>query len=117
MKKYLYMVGGLSLSFLPQVALAQIRAFPWNSPALDASSFVDLALGFASWLYVIAGIILGITLIWSGLTYMSAGNNSARVTTAKAIFKNGVIGALIFFAVGTIINTIELLANNPGGFF
>lgn len=117
MKKYFYAVVSGSSYFLPQIALAQIRTFPWNSPPLNAASFISLALGFAQWLYVIAGIVMGITLIWSGLTYMSAGADAAKVGKAKSIFKNGVLGALIFFAVGTIINTIELLARDPGNFF
>lgn len=117
MKKYFYVVVAASVNLLPGVAMAQIRAFPWNSPPLNANSFVDLALGFAQWLYIIAGIVMGITLIWSGLTYMSAGADSSKVNTAKSILKNGIIGALIFFAVGTIINTIELLARDPGSFF
>ncbi len=65
----------------------------------------------------IAGIVAGIVIIVAGLVWVSAGNNSARVTTAKGIFKNGVIGALILFAAGLIINTIVLLATSWQTFF
>ena len=117
MKKYFNPVVGILLYFLPKMAFAQIRPFPWNSPPLSGGSIVDLALGFAQWLYIIAGIIMGITLVWSGLTYMSAGSDATRVNKAKSILKNGIIGAVIFFGVGTIINTIDLLARDPGSFF
>ena len=64
-----------------------------------------------------SGVIAGIVIIVSGLIYMSAGSNQTRVTTAKAVFKNGVIGAIILFAAGIIINTIILLASNWATFF
>src|SRR3989338_6817377 len=68
-------------------------------------------------LLVISGIIAGIVIIVSGLMYMAAGSNQTRVTAAKSVFKNGVIGALIIFGFGIIINTVMLLGTDPFGFF
>jgi|SRR3989344_2948399 len=83
----------------------------------DAFEFIEIARNVAGWLIAISGVVAGIVIIASGLMYMSAGSNSARLTSAKALFKNGVIGALILFAAGIIVNTIILLATDWLGFF
>lgn len=77
---------------------------------------IDLLQGIAGFMIVIGMVLAGIAIIWSGLTYMTAGSNSARVQTAKSIFKNGIIGAVIIFAIGVIVNTIMALVSNPEGF-
>ena len=82
-----------------------------------ASSFILLAETIAGFLMVIGAIIAGIVIIVSGIMYMGAGSDTAKVTSAKTVFKNGIIGALIFFAVGIIINTIALIAYRPFEFF
>lgn len=82
-----------------------------------ATTLLEVLENIGGFLVVAAGILAGIVIITAGLVYMSAGNDSGRVTTAKAIFKNGVIGALILFMAGIIVNTIVLLAIDPLGFF
>ena len=84
---------------------------------LDASSIVEIIETIAGFLIVAGGIIAGIILIWSGIMYMGAGSDPTKVTAAKAFFKNGLIGALILFAVGLILNTVALIAMDPFGFF
>lgn len=82
-----------------------------------ATDVVNILESIGGFLLVIAGILAGIVIIVSGVMWMTAGSNPARVGAAKSIFKNGVIGALIFFGAGIIINTIALLALDPFGFF
>lgn len=85
--------------------------------ALTASSFIGIAERIAGFLIVIGGIIAGIVIIVSGIMYMGAGSDTGKVTAAKSVFKNGIIGAIIFFAVGLIINTIALVSYRPFDFF
>ena len=48
---------------------------------------------------------------------MVSGSNQQRVGMAKGVFKNGIIGSLILFAAGIIVNTIILLVSDPLNFF
>ncbi|MBI2064618.1 MAG: hypothetical protein HYT62_01030 [Candidatus Yanofskybacteria bacterium] len=82
-----------------------------------ASDLVSLLENIGGFLIVAAGVVAGIVIIVSGIVYMSSGSDTGRLTTAKAIFKNGIVGALIIFAAGIIINTIALIALDPFGFF
>lgn len=82
-----------------------------------ASNMVEILENIGGFLMVIAGILSGIVIVVAGVIYMSAGSDPTKLTSAKAVLKNGVIGALIMFATGVIINTIALLALDPFGFF
>lgn len=85
--------------------------------AYVATSIVGILESIGGFLMVIAGVLAGIVIIVAGIFYMSAGSDTGRLTTAKAIFKNGIIGALIMFAAGIIVNTVALIALDPFGFF
>ena len=67
-----------------------------------------------SFLIIISAIIAVIAILVSGIIYMTAGS-SDRVGTARTWLTNAIIGALIVFAVGVIINTIILVVTR--GFF
>lgn len=84
---------------------------------IGASDIFDILMNIGGFLLVAAGVIAAIVIVISGLVYMSSGSNTSRVQTARAIFKNGVIGALIIFASGLIVSTISLLGTNWRAFF
>jgi len=84
---------------------------------IGAQTIFEIIQNIGGFIITAAGVIAGIVIVVSGLVYMSAGSNTTQLATAKAIFKNGVIGALILFAAGVIINTIILLASNWRQFF
>lgn len=88
-----------------------------GSAPTSGNDLLDIMRSIAGYMIVAGGILAGIAIIASGLMYMGAGSNPQRLATAKGIFKNGVIGALILFAAGLIVNTIILLAVNWQGFF
>ena len=87
------------------------------STVSDATDVFEILRYIGGFLIAVAAVISGIVIIVAGLVYMSAGSNQTRVTSAKAIFKNGVIGALILFASGIIVSTISYLGTDPTGFF
>ena len=84
---------------------------------LEGNLLIDLLQNIGGFLIVAGTVLAGIFIIWSGVVYMSAGNNSTRITSAKAIFKNGLIGAIIVFGVGVIMQTLVALMADPTGFF
>ena len=83
---------------------------------LFLSDFESILESIAGFLIITGGILAGIAIIVAGILYMTAGSDEKKVTAAKAWFKNGIIGSLILFAVGLIIQTILLIATDPFGF-
>ena len=100
--------------FLAQVP---IRKVDWGSQPLDLGSFVDIADSVSTFLITIGPVIAAIALIWSGLLYMHAGSDTSKLTAAKTVFKNGLIGGLIIFSIGMILATLELVGLDIFGFF
>lgn len=54
----------------------------------------------------VSGVVALIFIIWSGVTYMYAGDDKTKVDAAKARLKSGIIGAAIIFGAGVIIQTV-----------
>lgn len=54
----------------------------------------------------ISAVLAMIFIIWAGVTYMYAGDDSTKITAAQGRLKSGIIGAAIIFGVGVIIQTI-----------
>ena len=54
----------------------------------------------------VSAVLTVIFIIWAGVTYMYAGDDSTKVTSAQNRLKSGIIGAAIIFGVGVIIQTI-----------
>src|SRR3989344_5497084 len=88
-----------------------------NTQPSSGDEVLDIVRSIAGYLIFLGGILAGIAIIVAGIMYMAAGSNLTRVSGARAIFKNGVIGALILFAAGLIVNTIILLATSWQTFF
>jgi hypothetical protein len=88
-----------------------------NTQNINATSVIGIITSIAGFLMVAGAVLAGIAIVISGIMYMTAGNNQTRVASAKAFFKNGVIGALILFSVGIIVNTVMSLASDWENFF
>lgn len=82
-----------------------------------ASTVFLILQNIGGFLIAAAGVIVSIVIIVAGLLWVSSGSSPNRLATAKTVFKNGIIGAIILFASGVIINTIILLASNWQQFF
>ena len=54
----------------------------------------------------ISAVLAVIFIIWAGVTYMYAGDDSTKVTSAQNRLKSGIIGAAIILGVGVIIQTV-----------
>ena len=54
----------------------------------------------------VSAVLTVIFIIWSGVSYMYAGEDTTKVTAAQNRLKSGIIGAAIIFGVGVIIQTI-----------
>ena len=72
---------------------------------------------FAGFLMVAGGILAAIFIVWSGISYLTAGADPTKVKAAIDTLKAGLIGSLIVFGVGVIIQTVKLIGEDPFSFF
>ena len=84
---------------------SQLSALPPGNPITLPE--VDNIIGqIAQFLIVVSVLIAVIMIVWSGITYMSAGANPTKVAEAQTRLRNAVIGAAVVLGVGVIIQTI-----------
>ena len=106
---------------LAGVSLAQV----WNAPGavvpagtpIYATDFANLLNNVARFLIFASVVVVVIFIIWAGITYTAAGADQAKVKSAKDRLKQGIIGGLLIFGVGTILETIRLFIQSPNNFF
>ncbi len=92
-----------SLLFVKAYALAQ--GLPPGTPiTLDVLDYLIFRVG--TFFVSVSAVLAVIFIIWSGVTYMYAGDDSTKVIVAQSRLKSGIIGAAIIFGVGVIIQTI-----------
>lgn len=87
--------------------------FPFVVHAADCSSYtlyVDKLkcvlgnIGIA--LYVVAGGLALVVIIFGGITYMTAGGAEDKISNAKKILINGLIGTAIVLCAGFILDLL-----------
>lgn len=113
MKKYLIPSALFSLAVS---ARAQSIPVPTGRP-ITIEELLTLGEDFGGFLLVAGSILAAIVIIATGIMYMLAGSSQQRLSSAKAMFKAGIIGALVLFSAGVIISTIQNFAENPLFFF
>lgn len=113
MKSVLYVF--VLLFFVP-IFVAYGQTIP-SGVVITPEGLLDVMQSVGGFLMIAGGILATITIIVTGIMYMLAGSDQKKVTDAKGMFRAGIIGALIIFATGIIINTVRGLASNPTQFF
>ena len=78
----------------------------------NANKLAALLGSLAQPLVVLVGVLLLVIIIISGIIWMTSGGNEERITKAKGMLKNGIIGLVIvtcsYLIVSFIINRLEL---------
>lgn len=116
MKSYSKVISLALFSMFFSVFVVNAQEIPTGVP-ISLDDLISISENIGGFLMVLGGILAGIVVVWAGIAYMTSGSDSARVKTAKDVLKAGLIGALIIFGSGVIINTIKALAANPLQFF
>ena len=93
---------------------SQLADLPAGQP-ITFNEIDSLISQVAQFLLVVSDLIAVIMIVWSGITYMYAGADVAKVTAAQGRLKSAVIGAAIVLGVGVIIDTIAGIVTR--GFF
>ena len=115
MKNPRFIFFGLTVLFLaPGFGFAQ--QIPTGVP-ISVDNILVFAQSIGGFLMIAGGILAGIAIILSGMVYLTAGGDPQKVKTAKGILIGGIIGTLIIFGSGVIIQTVRGLATNPFQFF
>lgn len=83
--------------------------------ALTLPNIVTIVTRIADFFIIVAPLILVVALIWSGITFMRAGASPTAVKSAKTMLGYSIVGGLLIFGVGVIINTIAAVVT--GEFF
>ena len=102
------------------ITLAQVdfnilrEAFPENSLPRKA----DLTLGtivssLLPYLFVIAGLILLLYLIWGGFSLMTSAGDPKKVESAKGKVTNAVIGFIIIFVSYWLVQILQVVFGLP----
>ena len=78
---------------------------------------LTLFQSLGGFLYALGSILAVITIIISGFSYLLAGGDQTKVKKAKDILKVGIIGALVIFSAGLIVNTVSTFSSDPFQFF
>lgn len=94
---------------------AQIQT-PTGTP-ITVPQVLTLTQSLGGFLIAIGAILATLTIIISGILYFFAGTSQPRVAAAKSTLKAGLVGALIIFSVGIMVNLISGFATNPLQFF
>ena len=95
---------GQLIIFSPLFVYAQPNAFP--NEAWTLQDIVDL-MGVIRNFFLIAGVIAVVVfMIWSGISYLTAGGNDQKLKDAKKRFLWTIIGTAIVLATFAIISTI-----------
>ena len=110
MKKYL----ALAMFMLPVLVFAQglpQPTVPLSGTALTLEMLRQMITTFATFLIVVSVIIAVIFIVWGGIMYMMAGDDSSKTSAAKSKIFNGILGALVVLAVGLILATVASVAD------
>ena len=93
----------ISYFLFPGFTLAQ--SLPTGQPiTLDVLDSIIFRV--STFVISISAVLAVIAIIWAGITYMYAGDDSSKVTSAQNRLKSGIIGAAIILGVGVIIQTV-----------
>ncbi len=103
-----------ALALLPAFVLAQGLPTPTSPYAGAPVTLLDIQgviTTIARFLIFVSVVIAVIFIVWGGISYMSAGDDSSKSGAAKSRIVNGIIGALVVLAVGLILQTLASLVN------
>lgn len=124
---YAAAVGVLALVATSPVAHASLSLpSPGNTSLNGTNTSVSNILGSVGQsviniIFLIAGILAVVYLLWSGVQYISAGGNADRVKTARQGIINAVIGIVVILSAYFIIRltvglTGSVTTNGNGNF-
>lgn len=102
-----------AMALMPILALAVLPTptSPFAGAGFTLADARDLVTTIARFLVLISVVIAVIFIVWGGMMYMMAGDDTTKSGAAKSRIVNGIIGALVVLAVGLILQTLANVVN------
>ena len=102
-----------AMALMPALVLAQLPTptSPYAGQPVTLSDVQGVIETIARFLILVSVIVAVIFIVWGGVRYMSAGDDSSRLGEAKSTIINGIIGALVVLAVGLILQTLATVVD------
>ena len=103
----------IAMALMPALVLAQLPTptSPYAGAPITLTDVQGLIETVARFLILVSVVIAVIFIVWGGIAYMSAGDDTSKSGAAKSRIVNGIIGALVVLAVGLILQTLASLVN------
>lgn len=118
-KKILISIALLTLALSPGLVFAQddIEGLLKDAAGPSGAGYdtgIDSRTGLADFAGVIVRVFLSLTgiifvayTIYGGFLWLTSGGNEERITKAKSILRNGIIGLIVIFSAAAIYLLIE----------
>lgn len=116
MKKYFKIITTIFIASFFLWRNSNAQEIPTGVP-IRLDNILDISRDIGGFLIIAGAVLAVIIVVISGITYLFSGPSPQKAKTARDMLKGGIIGSLILFGAGVIINTIKALATNPFGFF
>lgn len=114
MHKPLIVAALLAVLLMPSFALAISPVpVPIEGKKIGLSTLETLVEDIADTIIYIAGFIVVGYIVLAGFKMVSSRGNEAEFKKGKDMLRNAIIGALVVFGVGLIVNTIANIARDP----
>lgn len=114
MYKPLIVTALLAVLLVPSFALAISPVpVPIEGKKIGLSTLETLVEDIADTIIYIAGFIVVGYIVLAGFKMVSSRGNEAEFKKGKDMLRNAIIGALVVFGVGLIVNTIANIARDP----
>lgn len=104
MKNKIYQFLFTLICLFPVKVLA-VNELPLGRP-ITFNYLSTVVLTISIFVIRMSAVLAVIFIVWSGITYMYAGDDTKKVEAARARLMSGIIGAAIVFGVGVILQTI-----------
>ena len=110
-KKIARLAVPIALATIPFLVLAALPqpTNPIGGAGLSLTEVENLINTIARFLIVISVVVAVIFIIIGAVIWMTAGGNEDLAKKGKAYIRNGILGALIIFLIGVILQTISNL--------
>ena len=97
-KKYILAAG---LVFLFSTVIVHAASKP-----ITLTTLTIMIRQIGAFLVITSALIVTIAILWSGIKWAMAGDDTAKVKEAKDSLKAAILGAFVIFGVGVIIATV-----------
>ncbi len=93
----LFAISSFGWVISAQFAFAQVNT-AYDGFILGDASPIDIIIAIINWTLAILALIAVVIVLWGGLTWMFSQGDEEKISKAKAILRNGVIGLTIVLA-------------------